>query len=157
MVPSPPKQLQPQCQHCSADWGASPVPTEISWEIFPTTPKSDTFQFRFFPSPKPKSQLFPLLMLPLHHLKARQLKDFSEFLLSWDFLCVMLFSCPRSVLIYRTSSRRSVPLFCVHLPQNLNFLNNFTDRGKTAAETELRAQHPEPDCPATVLNTPPQT
>lgn len=37
----------------------------------------------------------------------------------------------------------------MHPPQNLNFPNNFTDRGKTAAETE-------PDCPARVLNTPPQ-
>ena len=81
-----------------------------------------------------------------------------QFLLSWDFLCVMLlFSCPRQVLIYTTFSRRSVPLLCMHLPQNLNLPNNFTDRGKTAAETELLAQHPEPNCPARVLNTPPQT
>lgn len=130
---------------------------EISWEISPTTPKSNTFQFRFFPSPKPKSFLFLLLMLPLRHLEARRLKHFStQFLLSWDFVCVTLFSCPRQVLIYRTFSRRSMPLFCVHPPQKLNFPNNFTDRGKTAAETELLAQDPEPDCPARALNTPSQ-
>lgn len=57
--------------------GASPAPAENSWEISPTPPKTNTFQFRFFASPEPKSQLFPLPALPLRHLRARRLQHFS--------------------------------------------------------------------------------